>query len=377
MLNTIVCPKCGGSFEISEAFKHEIEEDIEKNLSSKHKKEIEEQRKKIEKELIEKNALEKEDLERELKQKEERLKEFRERELTLREKTRQLEEKEKDFDVELARRVDEERKKAQEEALKKTSEEHRLKDLEKEKVINDLKKALEEAKRKAEQGSQQLQGEILELDLETTLRTAFPHDTIEPIAKGTIGADIRQVVKSPKGRVCGSILWESKRTKMWSEGWITKLKSDMLSDKASIAAIVSEALPLEAKKGLGDKNGVWICNFDLFIHLAILLRKGLLDAGRERAISENRQTKAEAVYTYIASDDFRHQIEMLIDTYQEMKQQILKERVAFEKSWKAREQQVNKVLLGISGVYGSLQGIAGPALPSIKKLELESGEEPL
>ena len=379
MLNTIVCPNCGKPFELSQAYRHAIEEEVERNVSQKHKKELEEIRVKIEKDLRkqieEKSALEKEDLLRENREQSEKIKEFREKELNLREEKRRLEEREKDLKLEVARKIDEEKKKIEEEVFKRAFEDHRLKDLEKDKVIGDLKKALDEAKRKAEQGSQQLQGEILELDIETTLRTTFPHDTIEPIAKGTIGADIRQTVKSPRGRVCGTILWESKRTKVWSDAWIAKLKADMLADKASLAAIVSETLPIEAKRGLGDKNGIWITNFDLFIHLSMLLRKSLLDAGRERAISENRQTKAEAIYSYIAGDDFRHQIEMLVDTYQEMKGQIFKERVAFEKSWKVREQQVNKVLLGISGVYGSLQGIAGSVLPTIKKLELESGEE--
>jgi hypothetical protein len=197
-------------------------------------------------------------------------------------------------------------------------------------------------------------------------------DSIEPIGKGVLGADIRQVVKSPGGKTCGSILWESKRTKAWSDGWITKLKDDMRNDKANIPAIVSETLPEEAKTGMGLKDGVWVCSPKLFTPLAMLLRKSLIDAAYQKFVSDNRQTKAEQIYGYVTSHEFAQQVESMVEVYTSMLEQITKERVAFEKSWKLRESQVHRLLSGVSGIYGQIQGAAGPALPPIKNLELDS-----
>ena len=195
---------------------------------------------------------------------------------------------------------------------------------------------------------------------------------IEPVGKGVLGADIRHIVKSPMGTVCGTILWESKRTKQWSDGWVTKLKNDVLSDKANIPAIISEVLPEEAKSGIGLINGVWVASSKLAIPLATLLRKSLLDVAKQKKIKENQQSKAEDLYAYVTSHDFQHQVEAMIEIYQDMQNQIQKERVAFERSWKLREQQVNRLLSGVAGMYGSMQGIAGQSLPSIKQLEFSN-----
>jgi hypothetical protein len=242
-------------------------------------------------------------------------------------------------------------------------------------VINDLKNSLEDAQRKATQSSQQLQGEILELDLEITLKDTFPGDVITPVAKGVMGADISQLVKSPKGMNCGTILWESKRTKAWSDGWITKLKEDLLAAKADICAIISEVLPDEAVGGLGHINEVWIASPKLILPLAALLRKSLLDAAKQKAISTNKQGKAEYLYNYVTGTDFVNSIKAILETYQEMQSQITKERVAYEKFWSQREMQVKKIFSGMAGIYGNMQGIAGAALPGIPVLELESGQD--
>mgnify|MGYP001565350145 CR=1 FL=1 len=252
-------------------------------------------------------------------------------------------------------------------------ESQRLKDKEKDKVIDDLKKSLEDAQRKATQGSQQLQGEVQELDLEEILKREFQGDTIEPIGKGVLGGDVRQVVRSPRGMDCGHILWESKRTKAWSDGWIDKLKEDLRNDKANIPAIISETLPDDIKAGIGLKDGVWVAGPKFTVPLAMLLRKALLDSARQKMIAQNQQSKAEALYSYITSHEFAQQVEAMIRTYQDMQEQITRERTAFEKSWKLRETQVNRLLSGVAGIYGSMQGIAGPALPSIRNLELIDG----
>ncbi len=344
-MNTITCPHCHKSFELTDALTHQIEEDL-----------LAGEKKKYEKELVE------------MKQ---RLEKAEEAELTIRKQKNLLDEEKRTFELDKQRQLDSEREKIRKSAEETILEQQRLKEKEKDKMIDDLKKSLEDAQRKATQGSQQLQGEVQELDLEQTLRVTFSSDSVEPIGKGVLGADIRQVVKSPGGKTCGSILWESKRTKAWSDSWIAKLKEDMRNDKANIPAIVSETLPEEAKTGMGLKDGVWVCSPKLFIPLAMLLRKSLIDAAYQKFVSDNRQTKAEQIYGYVTSHEFAQQVESMVEVYTSMLEQITRERVAFEKSWKLREAQVHRLLSGVSGIYGQIQGAAGPALPPIKNLELE------
>jgi hypothetical protein len=238
-----------------------------------------------------------------------------------------------------------------------------------------MAKAVEEARRKGDQGSQQLQGEVAELDIEITLRNAIPTDVFEPVEKGVLGADIRQIVKTQRGSTCGVILWESKRTKAWSDGWIVKLKQDKLNDKANVAAIVSDVLPEEAKTGMGLKDGIWVCSTRLLVPLALLLHKAIEDTARQKFVSDSRQTHAERIYAVVTSHEFVAQVESMLETYNAMLEQITRERNAFEKSWKLREAQVNHLMSGVSGIMGQLQDAAGPALPTIKNLELTSGSE--
>jgi hypothetical protein len=257
-------------------------------------------------------------------------------------------------------------------------EEHRLKDLEKDKIISDLRNALDNARRKASQGSQQLQGEILELDIETTLKESFPTDEIEPVGKGVRGADIRQIVKSPKGFVCGVILWETKRTKAWSDAWVNKLKGDLRAEKANIPVIISLVLPDEAKEGFGLKDGVWIVGFNLILPIASILRRNLLDLGFQKAVSSHKSDKAGYLYEYITSHEFRQQVEAIVEVYKEMDDEIKKERAVFEKVWKRREGQMQRLITSTANVVGSIQGKVGSSALQIKGLELdelESGEK--
>lgn len=369
-MNTISCPKCGSPVEITEVLKKQIEGEVLAEEKIKHQKELEAARKEGDVKLTEELKLLKEEKEKQ----DEKLKEARENELELRKKTNEMLEEKKSWELQKQRELDKERETIRKKALEESFEEHRLKDAENEKKLQDVLKMNEDLKRKLEQGSQQTQGEVQELDLEKQFKEAFSGDLIEPIGKGVVGADIRQVVKSPRGIDCGSILWESKRTKAWSEGWITKLKEDTRVDKANIAAIVSDVLPEEIKSGIGLKDGVWICLPKLVVPLAMLLRKSLLDAAYQKAVSANRQTKAEEIYSYVTSHEFQQQVESLVEVYLQMQEQIIKEKVAFEKSWKQREAQVNRLLTGVGGIYGFMQGIAGPALPPIKNLELSSGD---
>ncbi len=291
-------------------------------------------------------------------------------ELDLRKKANELEEKNRTMELSMQRQLDIERNNIRLQTAEEIAETQRLKDREKDKMIDDLKKSLEDAQRKATQGSQQLQGEILELDLESTLKSLFPMDTITPVAKGVLGADISHTIKSPLGSDCGVMLWEIKRTKSWSDSWIGKLKEDLRSAKANIPAIISEVVPESAKSGIGFIEGIWVATAKMAPALALLLRKSLLDTARERASLANQKEKSALLYAYVTSHEFSQNVEMMLETYSEMQEQITKERMAMERSWKLRESQVQKLMSGVSGVYGSLQGIAGPALQNIKQLEL-------
>lgn len=380
-MNQVTCPHCGQNIEVSEALRKQVEQEVGQSLSKKHEKEIADLRLKIQEEtkkkLVEEYTFKQKELSQELEEKNKKLEAFREQELQLRKEKRALEEREKELALEVEKRIDEERKNVHEKAFKQASEEHRLKDLEKEKVITDLKKALEEAQRKAHQGSQQTQGEVLELDIEHTLRNLFPQDTIEEVGKGVKGADIRQIVKSRLGRSCGVILWEFKNTKAWSDGWISKLKDDLRAEGADIPVIVSSVLPEEASSGIGFKQGVWICSFELVIPLATLLHDKLYEVAKQKFINENKGDSKEALYEYVTGTEFRQQVEAIVEVYQDMMGEVEKERVVFERIWKKREMQIRRLMSSTNAIYGSMQGIAGSSMREIKGLdlaELDTGE---
>lgn len=268
------------------------------------------------------------------------------------------------------RKIDEQKKIIEDKVIKSENEKYRLKELENQKVINDLKRSLEDAQRKAQQGSQQLQGEVLELDLEETLRTTFPSDMVEPVSKGIKGADIRQIVKSPKGYSCGIILWETKRTKAWTDSWIVKLKDDLRAEHANIPVIVSNVLPKGMESGLGLKDGVWACNYSLIMPLITLLRKSLLEVGYQKAISTHKERKADYLYEFITSHEFIQQIEVLAETYKQMQQQIVSERQAYERIWKLREAQIGRIFKATANIVGSIQGKVGQESLPIKGMDI-------
>ncbi len=355
MTNLIKCPKCGEEIEISEALSHSIREGVEKDLTIK-----------IQKEAEEKFAL----LQEELKFKTKKLEESRDETLKLHQEKLKLEDEKKSFELEKQRQLNEERDKIRQQTLQEASDAHRLKDLEKEKMINDLKKSLEDAQLKASQSSQQLQGEVQELDLEEFLQTTFPLDEINPVGKGVRGADISQVVRTSLGTVCGVILWESKRTKAWVDDWAGKLKDDLRASKGNIPVIITTVLPKEIKSGFGFFQGVWVAEPKFIQPLAEILRKNLIDVAREKHNGQDRGTKADMIYTYLTSDSFVQQIQSIIEVHQNMQTQIQKERSAFEKIWKEREAQAERIMISTAGIYGSIQGVAGQSLPPVKGLDL-------
>lgn len=277
-------------------------------------------------------------------------------------------------ELEAKKKMAEEEARIRDEVQKTADEKQRLNLAAKEKTITDLQKALDDAQRKAAQGSQQLQGEILELDLEEALTQHFRDDDIIPVAKGVNGADINHTVRSQSGIDCGLIIWEIKRTKNWTDGWISKLKIDQRSSKAKMAVIISEVLPKQLESDMGFIDGIWVVKPKLAIILATLLRRNLLDVGRQKAVAVNQGDSAAALYSFVTSHEFSQQIESMVETYQEMTQQVNKERTAYERLWAQREKQAQKLLLSTANIVGSMQGHIGPAsMPKIKGLELGEG----
>lgn len=400
MTTQIKCPYCNKLFEPTDAFKHELEEKLSKETEVKHKEEIERlkqeklelvEAKKKEIEEVKKMAAEDakieaqknvtkdlEDKKDQILQLKKRVSDAEEEEIKIRKEKHRLEEDKEKFEVEKQRQLDQERETIKKQAIQAVQEKDRFKFAEYEKQLADMKKAVDEAQRKSNLGSQQLQGEVLELDFEKLLKNTFPNDQIEPVEKGVKGADVRQTVLSPKGINCGVILWETKRTKVWADKWLDKLKQDLRAEKANIPVIVSTVMPKEFKTQLGLKNGVWVVSFELAISLAHLLRKNLLDVGYQMAVSTHKEEKAENLYGYITSHEFRQQVEAMVETYFQMKNQIIKERAAYEKMWQSREKQADKLFKSTANIVGNIQGEIGQGTFQIKGLELlelESGKK--
>jgi hypothetical protein len=245
----------------------------------------------------------------------------------------------------------------------------KLKVMEKEQTILAMQKQIEDLKRRAEQGSQQLQGEVQEVELENLLRVKFPFDSIEPVAKGEFGGDVLQKVVSPAGQGCGAILWESKRTKNWSDGWLTKLRDDQRAAQAEISVLVSQALP----KGIETfdvVDGVWITNPRAALAVATVMRHSLIQVSMARQANEGQQTKTEMVYQYLTGPRFRHRVEAIVEAFSTMREDLHKERKAIMKQWAKREEQIERVMGATVGMYGDLQGIAGKTLQEIEGLSL-------
>jgi hypothetical protein len=243
---------------------------------------------------------------------------------------------------------------------------------EKEKLIAEMQKQIASLNQKVEQGSQQLQGEVLELDLEAQLRAEFPHDHIEPVPKGMRGADILHHVFTSTGQECGTIIWEAKRTKGWNNGWTAKLKEDQRTAKAELAVIVSVALP-DTIRNFGVVDNVWLCDRVSMLALATALRQGLVGAATARLAETGKQGKMEELYQYLCSTEFRQHVEGLVESFVELQKELGKERRAMEKIWAAREKQITRAIRHTALLYGSIQGIAGGgALPEIKQLQLDT-----
>jgi len=409
---TITCPYCGKEIPLTETLSHQIKEELRKEFELKAReralelakrekslaeemKILEDAKKTIDQQVLQKLQAEREKLKQEAKkeveaairvelkdlqeqntEKERKLAEAQKVELEFRKKIRQLDELRKNQELEIARKLDEECKLIFEKAKKEAEEENRLKLLEKEKQLEDTKKALDEAKRKAYQGSMQTQGEVLELDLESLLRSQFPIDEIEPVPKGIRGADIMQKVHDRSGRYCGTIVWESKHTKAWNDGWLSKLKDDQREVKAEIAVLVTETLP-KGVETFAQIEGVWVTSSVLTSPLASVLRTSLIELAQHKVSLIGKSEKMEVLYNYLSGPEFRQRIEAIVESFKSMKEDLDQEKRAMIKMWAKREKQIEKIVNNTVGMYGDMQGIIGASLPQIKSLELTDGSEPL
>lgn len=284
-------------------------------------------------------------------------------------KQRELDDARRELDLSVEKKVQESLAAARAQAKQEAETDLKLKMSEKEQTITAMQKQIEELKRRAEQGSQQLQGEVQELELEGLLKQSFPTDLFTPVPKGEFGGDVVHAVARGEGLVCGKILWESKRTKNWSDGWLVKLRDDQRAAKADLAVIVTQALP-KGVETFGHVDGVWVTSTRTFLPLAVALRHTLLELALARQAGEGQQTKMELVYHYLTGPRFRQRVTAIIEKFEEMQTDLTKERAAMTKLWAKREMQIQAVLSATAGMYGDLQGIAGQAIETIEALDV-------
>jgi hypothetical protein len=384
---TIVCPHCHTEIKLTKALAGPLLEQAESNFISALEKQkrdsavaLIEERLRIGKEeqvLARQEAardLEKKDralkeLENELAKQDEKLAEAQKAQADALRKGRELDAAKREMDLQVEKKIQEGLSAARTEAEDKV----KLKVMERDSKIAELQKHIDDLKQRAEQGDQRLQGEVQELDIENLLRTAFPFDLIEPVAKGVSGGDIIQTVRTDTGKVCGKILWESKRTKHWSDGWLEKLRSDQRTAQAEIAVIVSQALPPSVGV-FGMIDGVCVCGTaeKVFLPVSVLLRDRLIQIARAQVAAEGQQTKAELVYQYLTGPRFKQRIEAIVEAFTGMQEDLDKEIKVISKQWASRRAQITNVMASTVGMYGDLQGIAGKSLQEVNGLQLEA-----
>jgi hypothetical protein len=309
-------------------------------------------------------------LEHVLKGRDEKLLEAQQVQAECLQKERELNDQKRELDLTIERRVQSSLTEIRAQGRQEAEEVLKLKVLEKEQTITSMQKQIEDLKRRSEQGSQQLQGEVQELELEALLTAKFPFDLIQPVRKGEHGGDILQIVMSSQGRKCGSILWETKRTKNWSDTWLAKLRDDQRNAQAEIGVIVSYALPKNVET-FELIDGIWVTHPRNMIPIACVLRHSLIEVEAARIASEGQQTKAEAVYQYLSGARFRQRVEAIVEAFTSMKDDLEKERKAITRQWAKRDEQIQRVMQATVGMYGDLQGIAGKSMQEIEGMEMD------
>jgi len=315
------------------------------------------------------------ELEQTLKKRDEKLAEAQRAQTDLLKKQRELEDAKREIDLTIEKRVQESIGAARDQGRKQAEEQLKFKVMEKEQTIAAMQKQIEDLNRRAEQGSQQLQGEVQELELESILRSKFPHDIIEPVPKGEYGGDVLQRVMNAMGQQCGTIIWESKRTKSWSDTWLPKLRDDQRAAKAEVAVIITQVLPKDVDT-FDLIDGVWVTHPKSTLPVALVLRHALLDVATARNVSEGQQTKKDIMYQYLTGPRFRQRVQAIVEAFSSMNEDLDKEKKVITKQWAKREEQIDRVMQSTVGMYGDLQGIAGKSLQEIEGLELRALEAP-
>lgn len=369
----VTCPHCGKTVEISQAIQRQVEENIASELKKQHEEDI----KKLKAEIGEK-AKEKareeftyrlKDAQNELIETRKRNKDLHEQLLEMNSLIRQLKEQNEKNELTYQKKFNEELENMRERIAKDAQEKARLRELELEKKLHDTQKALEEAKLKTQQTSQQLQGEVSELDVERQLRDAFLYDEFAPIPKGVEGGDIWQKVRNKHGQLAGTILWEIKRTKSWSNSWLPKLREDARRVNASACILVSAVLP-DTMEHFGREGTVWVCSNNYSVLLAHILRDCLLQIAIARSSASHKDERLQAIYEYITSEAFRHKFESHFESVRELREDLEAERRAMERIWKKREIQIQRLDRSASQMFGEIEGIVGKSLPPVRSLEL-------
>tara|TARA_R110002051_G_scaffold81751_1_gene145902 strand:- start:49091 stop:50359 length:1269 start_codon:yes stop_codon:yes gene_type:complete len=410
----IKCPNCGTSIDVQDILAHQLEEEIkqkyqaqiaeEKKKYEAGQEKLNEDKLEFEKKKKQENELFQERLDNQLKEgkkeiesklklklKEEQSEQFDALQKELNEKSEQIKELNRTkAEIEKLKREKSELKEiaeaesqkklneiliAEKEKIKKSEEDkNELRFKEMQKQLEDQKKLTEEMKRKQEQGSMQLQGEVQELAIEEWLASKFPLDTIEEIKKGARGGDCIQIVHSRTEQNCGTIYYESKRTKDFQPSWIEKFKADIRDRGANIGVLVTEVMPSDMDR-MGLKDGLWICNYEEFKGLCAVLREGILQVNNAIVTQENKGDKMDLLYDYLTSNTFRMQIEAIVEGFTQMKSDLDSEKRSMQRIWKQREKQIEKVVTNTIDMYGSIKGIAGNAIQSVKALELPGSDE--
>lgn len=408
---TIQCPNCGTAIDVSNALTHQLEEQMQKKYSTevaqhrqKYKEAVDalkskevalkEQEEKfqedlnakvaqqlkaqrqilsdtLKKQILEEQSESMELLQKELSEKSEQLKELNKSKALIAQLERENQEIESKVlaqaEIALTQRLNQER----EQISKQENEKNELKFRQKDEQMEMLKRQLTEMQRKAEQGSMQLQGEAQELAIEEWLSAQYPLDAIEEIKKGARGGDCIQSVHTREMQNCGSIYYESKRTKDFSRAWIEKFKADIRERGADVGVLVTEVMPSELER-MGLLDGIWVCNYEEFKSLSNILREGIIQIAHVSRSQENKTDKMSLLYAYLTSNEFKMQIEAIVEGFTQMQSDLESEKRSMLNIWKKREKQLAKVVESTIGMHGSIRGIAGNAIGSIKTLELES-----
>jgi len=405
MTNTIRCPNCNVEIEVSAVLTDQLRGELQREFAAEARRQeraiaqreaalrdrehaLETSRQTLEQQLNERLAqeqprliaeaekrakdavaLEVQDLSEQVTQAKAKLGEAQRSELQLRKERRELEEQKQELELTVNRRLDEERRKVREQAMKEADEANRLREADKDKLVADLRRQIDDMKRISELGSQQAQGEVMELELEDLLRHHFPEDTIEAVPRSHHGGDVLQRVHDNAGLECGLILWESKRTKSWNDGWLPKLRDDQRAAKAHVAVLAT----LEMPKGCSTFSyidGVWVTNRACLVGVAAALRLGLIEVARTRRSVEGMQTKMDILHNYLSGPEFRHKFEGIVEAYMTLREDLDSEKRSLHRIWAKREKQLDRALVNAAGLYGDLGGIVGPSLPQIANLEL-------